>query len=251
VALKPQMGLVFVLVLLVRGHRRAVASAMLALLALGAVAVARLWAAGVDWLPSLLSNLAASGSADPLTPTTQRLNLQALFNAAMPGQDRLVIDGLTLAVGAIAAAVLFAALRRRSDRESEPLAWAGAGVLTLLMVYNRSYNAVLLLLPLAWAFAPFARTGGRRAGTAVVLASLVFLVPGAAAMAQVRLPPDLRWVQDTPAWWVLRVHQIVALLVVLAAPLSAATAPTRLGTTPRAPRPGPGDAPPRERPGAG
>jgi hypothetical protein len=70
-------------------------------------------------------------------------------------------------------------------------------------------------------------------------------------MAQARLPPDLHWVQDTPAWWVLRVHQILALLVVLAALLSAAIARTRPGDDARTPRPGPGVAPPVERPRAG
>jgi uncharacterized membrane protein len=214
-ALKPQMGLIFLLLLLVRGRWRALGSAALALAALAAIAVGRLAAAGVDWMPTLLSNLARSGVADATTATTQRLNLQALLNALLAGQEALVIDLVTYAVGASAVAFLFVALRRRRDPEAELLLYAGCSVVTLLMVYNRSYAATLLILPLAWAFAPFRARALRPEALAIALATAVFLVPGAAALARVHPPAALAWA--SPWWPILQLHQVVALLVILVA----------------------------------
>ena len=184
---------------------------------IAAIAVARSWLAGVQWLPTLVANLAASPSTNPTGPTTQRLNLQALLGLALPGQDWLVIEGLTLGVGLVAGALVALALRHRRDREANLLVWSAASVLTLLMVYNRSYDAVLLVLPLAWVFAPLRPHALRWVAATIAVACAVFLVPGAAVMAGIRLPADLRWVGTTPWWSLLRVHQIIALLVVLAA----------------------------------
>ena len=219
-ALKPQLGLIFVLLLLVRGRWRALGSALLTIGIVAGLGLARAAAAGVDWLPTLLSNLAASGAGEAGEATTQRLNLQALLNVLVPNGSEVVLHGLTYAVAIVAAAILFVSLRRRRDREAILLVYAGCAVITLLSVYNRSYGATLLVLPLAWAFTPFRTPGLRSAAALVCLATAVFLVPGAAALAHVGPPAGMRWLAH--AWQFLQLHQVFALLAVLGAVLVAA-----------------------------
>jgi hypothetical protein len=160
---------------------------------------------------------------DPTQATTQRLNLQALLNVVLPGQGPVVIDGVTYSVGVAALAILFLALRRRTDLEADLLLFAGCAVVTLLMVYNRSYGATLLVLPLGWAFASFRPRPLWLVAVVISCATAVFVVPGAAALAQLALPPDLQWVSETTWWRLLQVHQIVALLTILGCLLVAAT----------------------------
>jgi uncharacterized membrane protein len=222
-ALKPQMGLIFLLLLLVRGQWKALLSAVSALGIIAAVGVTRLAVGGVDWLPTLMSNLGDSGVSDPTQPSTQRLNLQALLNVVLPGQDPVVIDVLTYGTGVAALAILFLALRRRTDLEADLLLFAGCAVVTLLMVYNRSYSATLLVLPLGWAFASFRPRALWLVAVVISGATAVFVVPGAAALAHLALPSDLQWVSQTTWWRLLQVHQIVALLTILAGLLVAAT----------------------------
>src|SRR5690349_14962632 len=175
VALKPQMGLVFLGLLLVRAHHRALSAALVTLCIVAGVGAARLWLAGVDWLATLLQGLAASHFADPTTPSTQRLNLQALLNVILPGQDGVLIQAATLALGLLVGSAAAVALRRRHDREADLLAWSTAAVLTLLMVYNRSYDAVLLLLAVAWVFTR-ARPASPVTAAAIVIGCAAFLV---------------------------------------------------------------------------
>lgn len=219
-ALRPQVGLIFVLLFLVRGQWGALASCVVTLTVVAAIAVGRLAMAGVDWLPTLVSNLAGSGVADATGSATQRLNLQALLHPLLPGQGDVPILFITAGVGVGAMAILVLGLRRRVDREATLLRYAGFGVITLLMVYNRSYSATLLILPLAWAFAAFRPPSLRAAAAAVCVASAVFVVPGAAALARVRAPAGLGWLD--PWWTILQLHQVLAMLVVLAALLVAA-----------------------------
>jgi uncharacterized membrane protein len=222
-ALKPQMGLIFLLLLLVRGQWKALLSAVATLGIITAVGVARLAVAGTDWLPTLVSNLADSRVNDPLQRSTQRLNLQALMNIVLPGQDPVVIDVLTYGTGVAALAILFLALRHRTDLEADLLLFAGCAVVTLLMVYNRSYGATLLVLPLGWAFASFRPRALWLVAVVISGATAVFVVPGAAALAQMALPPDLQWISETTWWRLLQVHQILALLTILGGLVVAAT----------------------------
>ena len=219
-AIKPQMGLIFLVLLLLRCRRPAVVAAAGALACVAIVGAGRLAAAGVDWLPGLLANLDQSGFADATTSTTQRRNLQALLHALAPGADGTAINLVTYAVAVTALAVLIRALRHRAGREADLLLASGFAVVTLLVVYNRSYAATVLVLPLAWAFAAVRMPEARWAAIGTVAASSVFLVPGAAALARTRPPAVLDWIG--PWWPVLQLHQVLALLVVLACILVAA-----------------------------
>ena len=68
VALKPQMGLLFLPLLLFRRQWKALLCGMSALAVITAVAVGRLAIAGVDWLPTLQSNLAHAGIVNEKRP---------------------------------------------------------------------------------------------------------------------------------------------------------------------------------------
>ena len=238
VALKPQMGLLFIAVLAVRGERRALVAAGVALATIAAVGAARLWLAGIDWSTTLVAALASSGFADPTNASTQRLNAQALFNVLVPRASGLLVEGMTLGLGLAVGLVVALALRGRRDHEATLLAWSAGAVMTLLIVYNRSYDAVLLLLPLAWVFTRSRAPAPTIVVGAVVVACAVFFVPGAAAMADLRLPENLRWVGGTPWWGLLRVHQVLALLVVLTGiTIAAIRLPVRDAVTARVSRP--------------
>jgi hypothetical protein len=97
-------------------------------------------------------------------------------------------------------------------------------VITLLMVYNRSYGATLLILPLAWAFALYRPRSLQPEALAVAAATAVFIVPGAAALARVHPPDALIWL--APWWPFLQLHQILALVVILVAILAVASHPS-------------------------
>jgi len=73
IALKPQMGLIFLLLLLARRQSKAVFAAVAALGIIATVAAARLAIAAVDWLPTLASNLAQFTQGGVATILSRRL----------------------------------------------------------------------------------------------------------------------------------------------------------------------------------
>ena len=226
VCLKPQVGAIFVLAALVRARWRTVISCVLTLAAVAGVAVARLALAGVDWLPTLVSNLAQSmqgGDNDPTAPNAYNMiNLQPLLHVILPGQSQLAVTVLTVAVGTVAGAVLALSLWRRTDREGLLLLYSGCAVLTLLVVYNRIYSATLLILPVAWVFASLRPAASRNTAIVIVVAASAFLAPGAAALGSLTFPTGLQWIGTSPWWRYLLLHQIPALVVILLGVLMAA-----------------------------
>ena len=151
------------------------------------------------------------------------INLQPLLHVILPDQDHSSIDILSYCLGGVTGIILVWALRRREDREAQLLLYAGRSVLTLLVFYNRIYSATLLILPVAWAFAAYRSSGLRTIAAVVIAAAAVFLVPGAAALGSVPYPPDLQWVSQTLWWRLLLLHQVPALLIILAGLLATAT----------------------------
>jgi len=238
VALKPQMGLLFLLLLLFRLQWKALLCGMSALAVITAVAVGRLAIAGVDWLPTLQSNLThfiQGGTGDPTAASAYLMvNLQVLLHLLLADQTQMTLNFVTYAGVAAAGAVLLLALRHRDDQEAHILLYAGCAVLTLLVVYNRIYSATLLILPLAWAFSPLRPPRSLAAATIVAAAIAVFLIPGAAALASLPLPPDLQSISDTLWWRHLLVHEVYALVIILVGLLLGAryrdAAPARLGS---------------------
>jgi hypothetical protein len=80
----------------------------------------------------------------------------------------------------------------------------------------------LLILPLAWAFSPERPKGALPEAVVVVVATAIFLVPGAAALGSVTLPAALQPLTSSAIWPFVLLHQIVALLVIIVALLVAA-----------------------------
>ncbi len=226
IALKPQMAVLFLALLLFRGQWRSVLWAVAALAVLTVVSVGRLAIAGVDWLPTLqhnLTTLTQGGINDPTGPTAYlMINLQVLLHLLIPSQSTVILDAATVVAVAGVGALFLVAVRRRDDREAQLLLFAGFAVLNLLVVYNRIYAATLLILPLAWAFSPGRPSRCLPEAAIVGVATSVFLVPGAAALGSVTLPAVLEPVATSSLWPYLLLHEIAALIVMLVALLVAA-----------------------------
>jgi hypothetical protein len=226
ITLKPQMAVLFLALLVFRGQWKTVGYAVGALSVIALVALGRMAVAGVDWLPTLTDNLAVftqGGTGDPTGPTAYlMINLQVLLHLVIPNQSSTVLDLSTFAfVAAIGGTFLFV-LRRRYDPETQLFLFAACAVLNLLVDYNRIYGATLLILPLAWAFSPGRPRRCLPEAVIVAIGTMVFLVPGAAALGTVSLPARLQSFTNSTLWQYLLLHETVALVVILLALIVAA-----------------------------
>jgi hypothetical protein len=150
-ALKLQLGAPIILYYLIRRRWRAAlwSGAMFSLLTL--IALTRLQAAGVvwadDWLINIQQSSTAGGPNDVTPPNKTRdhlLNLQLPFYAI--AQNRAAASALAWVVTAVLIAVL--ALRRK--RTDNLLELSIVLILMLLPVYHRYYDAIVLMVALAW-----------------------------------------------------------------------------------------------------
>ncbi len=218
VCLKPQMAVLIPILLILRRDYKAFLMSTVVIGVLGAISVARLALANVDWIGTLQSNASAVSHGGPVDPTTPlahlMINLQVLLHVWLPTAPTFVLDVTTYLLVAATGVVIFAALRNAGgSRRDVLLLFAGFAALNLLVAYNRIYGATVLVFPLAWAFSSFARH--RIAAGTIIAASAVFLIPGAAALGSAPLPAAFRWVSDTPLWPHLLIHQVYALVVVV------------------------------------
>jgi hypothetical protein len=222
-AIKPQIGFVFLAYELFR-MRWVIGGVGLGVTGgLAGVGVLRLKFADVDWLTTLRSNLvgfrAPGAVSDPAITGPARshmTNLHVPLHALI--ENRALVTGLVFAItGLIALTFVAIWLRRREDRR-ELLILSMASSLLLLVVYHRSYDAVVLLIPVAWALDYLARcaTWRERWPALVTLAcAAVFVVPGGAALALLEargtIPQSL--VHTTFYSLFADGHQAIALLV--------------------------------------
>lgn len=153
VACKVQIGLPFLVFWVVLGRWRAGLSAIMAALVIGGIAVGRLAVADVDWLAGWVENVRQTNTPGGLNDYVAAKNPDDLVNLQVALYrvlgDRILTDRatiglwLTLAIGAFG--VLMCRHWRRPSPEL-PL-FCIAGLLTLLPVYHRTYDA-LILIPL-------------------------------------------------------------------------------------------------------
>lgn len=222
-ALKPQIGMVVLAFAAYRGQWRAVVMAMAVAGAALGVGAARLDSQGIAWLSELKLNLydnAHGGSGDPTVANPLRyqlLNLQyPLHNFT---GNRPLVNAVTLALTG-GAGLGGAVLALRGKREKDVLLLGLWLTASLLVVYHRSYDAVVLAVPLAWLLGSVA-TGSRVAAVVAGLGILVFLTPGA-ALVQVMADrwPGAKQVAESGLWrnWILP-HQVWALVVLVLAEL--------------------------------
>jgi len=219
-ALKPQMGLLFLLLELVRLRWRALAGAAGTLAALAVVAVGRMALAGVAWLPSWKESLATftrGGTGDPTAANPSRLLMINLHVVLHSFTDRRWLVNLLVLAFVISAGALALAGRRERGPRSELLTYSVVAVLSLLGFYNRFYSATLLILPLAWSVVSLNERSLRRTATAVALGIAPFLVPATAVMSRLVREGALGAVGVHTWWQVLAFHEVYALLVLAVA----------------------------------
>lgn len=230
---KMQIGLPFLAYLAWRRRWRTLGTGVLILFVVTVGMAGRMQAAGIPWYGSWRANLAATASGgghnDPLRANPGRyslINLQYPLHELT--DNRLVVNAATLAiVGAAALATVW--LIRGCHPRQELLALSLVAVLGLLVAYHRSYDAVLLVLPLAWAIDTMAeeKPGGRLCWPALLILLLCadFLVPAQTAMA---IWGETGWIPD---WllggWIWRLglmcQQVWALVLMVVILLWAAT----------------------------
>ena len=237
-AMKPQMGLLFLLLELARLRWRALVGAAGTLALLAGVAVGRMALAGVDWLPSWQESLATftrGGTGDPTArnpASSLMINLHVVLHSFV--ERRWVVNLVVIAFVLLTGALALSARRVRGPR-FVLLDYSLAGVLSLLAFYNRFYSATLLVLPLVWSVASLADRSLKRTAAVVMLSIVPFVVPSAAVMNSLVREGPLGDLAGNPWWRLLGFHEVYALLVLAVALVRAGQAPaTSCGAGPAA-----------------
>jgi hypothetical protein len=224
-AVKPQLATPLVLYFLLLSRWRVLLPAAIVACAMTLVAVAPMQWRGIPWWADWSRNVALSTApGGPNDPTStgpwrgQMIDLRTwLFT--LTGRREIVVPLAAVAslllVSAYAAVVLRA---RRSGwqhhRDADVLPLAALMALGLLPVYHKSYDAVVLVLALAWAVR--ALRDPRRRGVAVItLASLsALLIPFDLIPLLMRRTRALDGVSQTLLWRaVIYPHHALAALV--------------------------------------
>jgi hypothetical protein len=211
VGLKPQLGVILVLYLLLRFRWRALAAAAVLLAALLAVGHGQMALHGVDWWPAWRANLyhfSHGGGGDPLylfhagvnpllDSTGNPVRFQ-LYSLPYPLHELLGTQatriGVQLAVLAAAGLlVALAAVRARgrgTDPERELLLLSILSLAVVLSSSHRFYDLTVLALPMAWVIRRWVRAadeGTRLPGAVRVCAVLLLLFPIASSAILVGL----------------------------------------------------------------
>lgn len=217
-AIKPQIGLPMLALQGVRRRWRSmlVGVAAIALLSLGAILP--MMVRGVPWWSSWRGNLAAlrhGGAGDPSLGNPDRHQMLHLHYpiTALTDNARFAEIAAFLIVAALAA-IFFLPPKKQMQRTSLLHALSMVMALTLMVVYHRFYDAVLLLAPLAWAIDGVARDRRRSTHWCALALLLPFFLNSATALVwfdrQDRVPG---WLVES--WWwehLLLPHQGWALL---------------------------------------
>lgn len=214
---KPPIGGAVWLAYALRGRWRLTGVAGGAAFVIALIALAPLVAHRVPWQESLLAShasaIAPGGVNDPTAANPSRhhlLNLQRLLFTVWTA-PRLV-NAVTLGVIALLFAAWLWANRRTTQREL--LSVGALATISLLPVYHRFYDALILLLPLAWSLAAWQGGWRKQARFAMLCLTLLF-VPGAALLHEAMRAGCLPAAWATTWWWnvVLMSHQVWAVLL--------------------------------------
>jgi hypothetical protein len=191
VCLKPQIGLPFLAYYLLRRRWRLCGIAGSVVLTAALLAIVRLAVSGTPWLQNYRTDNKVLLVSGILADFTERnplrfslINLQVLFYAIwhQAGAANAFAIGLSTVLFVIWVALL---LRTRRENDDALLALGAVAVLSLLPVYHRLYDALLLIIPLCWSLREF--SGPRKQfarGTLVLM--LPFLVPGGSALEEMQ-----------------------------------------------------------------
>lgn len=234
VALKPQIGLPFLVYYLLRGRWRILAPAVVVIAILAGAAIFYLASNHTPWVDCYRYDnkvLFASGSLGDFTERNPirfgLINLQVLTYLFL--SDRGMANVLALVIAG-AMGVMWLMLLRRGGGRNELLDLSALTVLSLLPVYHRLYDASLLIFPLAWSLTAWSSRLGPLA-KGILLLTLIFLVPGGSALEQLQHTNFNVALQHS--WWWMRfvmTHQVWALLflsVILLEAMRASAAETQ------------------------
>ena len=158
--LKPQIGLCFLLYYLVCRRWRIFAGATALLALFAAVGLLRLEVSHTPWFGNYLNDnhvLLESGILANFTPINPMrfglLNLQVILYSIVGSVGEANRLAELIGVVFLGAWLLIVLRRRIRQDELELLDLSAIAVMSLLPVYHRFYDAVLLVLPLCWVFA--------------------------------------------------------------------------------------------------
>lgn len=233
-AIKVQIGLPFLAYLLWR--QRWKTSAMAAIILSGLTFLSIFWmnASTTPWYDSWSSNLSALSNKGGFNDASRQgparhslINLHYPLHVLI--ENRAAVNIIVLALVAAAALMTVQFIRGRYPR-NELLALSIVAVLCLLVSYHRTYDAVLLALPIAWSISALG-TERWRQGVAVLILCADFLLP-IQTMLHVWRQKGLfpYWLTDNLFWELILMCQQVWALVLISLVLLYAAARERRRT---------------------
>jgi len=216
VCLKPTVAGGLLLFYLIRCRWKVTVVTCAVAATVGILGVSRLTIAGVSWLPTYVENtrkIFALGSVDDFSQSDQlrfnMINAQVLFAAFLKNASAANVIALLLGATLLGCWLW---LCYRSGRQCAVLEISAISMLSLLAVYHRFYDAVLLIWPLAWSLL----LTNKRLRAAMILVTIApFLLPGPVLLSELslagRIPPSI-----TNGWWWNRIvmpHEVWILIV--------------------------------------
>ncbi len=176
-ALKPQLGLLFVLYEAGRLRWKSFAFAAIAIAALTAVGAGRMSAAGIDWWPTYRQNIHDFTTSDDANATKINTIRYQMINLHYPlhnfTDNRVAVRFAVYAiVGALCLAYFIVDLKRQrqaSDQPGELVSLSFVSAVTLMVAYHRPYDAVIVVIPLALAIHRLAAGQMRHAFTLALI----------------------------------------------------------------------------------
>jgi len=216
--LKPQIGLCFLLYYLVRRRWRIFAGAAALLALFAAVGLLRLEVSHTPWFGNYLNDnhvLLESGILANFTPVNPMrfglLNLQVILYSMVGSVG--VANHLAELIGVVFLGAWLLIVLQRRIRQDDLLDLSAIAVMSLLPVYHRFYDAVLLVLPLCWVVASY-----RKARLPAILALLLmvpFLIPGGTILQTMQTDGHIPSSLAEHWWWdtIVMPHEIWALFL--------------------------------------
>ncbi len=191
-AIKPQMGLLFVVYEAGRMRWKSAAGAAAAVGLAAVVGAVRLQTTTANWWDYWRLNLhnftvMEDGNPTRSNPVTRHQVLNLHYPLHNFTDDRGLVQWLVYGiVGALCLAYFVVDWRRKREKgegRGELISLSMTGVVSLLVVYHRFYDAVLLVWPLALAVRLIVDGRQRWAGLTLLALCALFFVPGTVVMA--------------------------------------------------------------------
>ncbi len=224
-AIKPQIGLVFLALEAGRGRWKAAVTGLVVAGLVLTAGILKLRASGVDWYPQWQANLAAFAASDNADPSAanplryQLINLSYLLHGFT--DNRAVVKWLVYTIVTGLCGAYFLAGRGKPSERGELLSLSFLAAVSMLVVYHRLYDALVLLFPLAWLFSQVRclRDANERRRVwgiclAVALCLLPFYVPGASLLNSLKDNHKIA-ASIAESWWfnaLIMPHAVSALM---------------------------------------